>query len=122
MKDYSYHRSNQCLKNKFSPFYFVIENSYFYTLQHQDPSLPFNYFFSSTESLVLLYTYPCIKFPGGSAWVVEGVCQRPLGGGIGETMLLGAVHHGNDGDAQTHTLGYHGEVGEMHDESQPIAQ
>lgn len=51
-----------------------------------------------------------MKFFDGAAGVTEAVCKRSFRGGIRLTVLLGAIHHGNDCNAQTHTLGYHGEV------------
>lgn len=110
MKDYFYHRGKKYLKNKIPVFFqLVTENSCFYASQNQDPSFQTG-FSLSTKSLILHDTYPCIKFLHGSAGVVESVCKRSFCGGVGQTMLLSAVHHGNDCNAQTHTLGYHGEI------------
>lgn len=83
-------------------------------------ALPFRH--CSHQEPSLHCTHPRTKVLDASAPVTERVRQRVLRGYISWVLMLGAVHHGDDGNAQTHTLCYHGEVGEVHDESQPIAQ
>ncbi|KAK7803289.1 hypothetical protein U0070_011470 [Myodes glareolus] len=47
------------------------------------------------------------KVLDASAPVTERVRQRVLCGYVSSVLRLGAVHHGDDGNAQTHTLRYH---------------
>lgn len=77
--------------------------------------------FSVSTKPSLHLTHPGTKVLDASALVAEEIHHRPLRGRISWVLMLCAVHHGNDGNAQAHTLRYHGEVGEVHDESQRVA-